>query len=617
VTRRFGLGASLVALLAGVTLPASAGAAGATYTVVQCHSSNRLHADAIFEDAPAYASQAFCGDPRNDHAIKVTSTRDAQHDRSGRARWATGSRYLALVSVDLQAKLRRDKGHAPRLWMADSRLNEVARIARGHRGPTGYRHYSWKTRGHGSRQLVASLTCQSTRCRQSDRAKAWVRSVRLKVADYADPSFATPSGTLFATGWIRGSQNIHAQARDSGSGLGGLRAVANGSLVAGRGGACDTIAGTFHAARFEVCSHGIFLDEVADTRLAPFHDGRNQVSVCAVDFAGNRTCDSRTVKVDNTPPALAFTNAQRRNDPELIRAPVFDATSGVRSGEILYRPAGEASWRPLPTQLQSGELRARVDSTVDPPGSYEFMARARDVAGNLVQTTSRADGQPMSLAFPLKSGVRLSAHFAPGAASRMTIGYRRRAKVAGRLMDASGRPLARQQVTVIEHFTDGALINRRVRHVETDPDGLWGERLPAGPSRSVTVRFDGTRRYLADGARAGRLRVRTRTTFHLSRRRVPEGRRVVFRGRVAHRAARIPAGGKLIELQVRDGRRWETVRQAFYTRPSGRYRLRYRFGRFYASDVPYRFRVKVLRERGWPYKAPVKSRSRRLVVEAR
>jgi hypothetical protein len=393
--------------------------------------------------------------------------------------------------------------------------------------------------------------------------------------------------------------------------------MANGTLVAGRDGACDTVAGTFHAARLEACGREVHLDQVADTRLAPFHDGRNQVSVCAVDFAGNRTCEGRAVRVDNTPPALSFTNAQSRNDPELIRAPVSDATSGVRSGRILYRAAGQASWRALPTQLRSGELRARIDSTGDPPGSYEFMARATDVAGNVVQTTSRADGQPMVLAFPLKSGVRLSAHFAPGAASRTTVGYRRRAKVAGRLVDASGRPLARQQVTVIERFADGALINRRVRRVVTDPDGVWGARLPAGPSRTVTVRFAGTRRYLPDGARAGRLRVRTRTTFRLSRRRVPEGRRVVFRGRVAHRAARIPAGGKLIELQVRDGRRWDTVRQAFYTRPSGRYRLRYRFGRFYASNVSYRFRIKVLRERGWPYKAPVKSRSRRLVVEAR
>ena len=61
---------------------------------------------------------------------------------------------------------------------------------------------------------------------------------------------------------------------------------------------------------------------------------------------------------------------------------------------------------------------------------------------------------------------------------------------------------------------------------------------------------------------------------------------------------------------------WHTVRQAFYSGPNGRYRMRYRFARFYTSNVSYRFRVKVLRERGWPYKAPVSSRVRRLVVKA-
>ena len=131
--------------------------AGQTYTVLQCHPLNRAHADSILEDAPAYATRGFCGDPQNDHAIKVTSTADAQRPRSGRVRWPTGSRHLALVSVDLQAKLRRDNGHAARVWMADPRQNEVARVATGARGPTGYRHYSWRTRGHGSRQLVASL----------------------------------------------------------------------------------------------------------------------------------------------------------------------------------------------------------------------------------------------------------------------------------------------------------------------------------------------------------------------------------------------------------------------------------------------------------------------------
>jgi hypothetical protein len=70
-------------------------------------------------------------------------------------------------------------------------------------------------------------------------------------------------------------------------------------------------------------------------------------------------------------------------------------------------------------------------------------------------------------------------------------------------------------------------------------------------------------------------------------------------------------------LQVKDGRRWLTVRHPFYTRPNGKYRLRYRFARFYRSNVRYRFRIRVIRERDWPYKAPVSSRVRKLVVKAR
>jgi hypothetical protein len=617
--RRISLAAAwtLVALVAEVA-PSTASAAGQTYSVLQCHPLNRAHADSIVEDAPAYVTRGSCGDPTNDYAIKVTSRGDAQRPRSGRVRWRTGSPHLALVSVDLQAKLRRDNGHAARLWMADRHQNEVARVAAGDQNRTRYRHYTWDTQAHGPRQFIASLTCRRrSGCPQSDLAKTWVRNVRLKVADYSDPSFTGLSGALLGGGWLRGVQGLRASSTDSGSGLAALEATANGSQIAGTAGSCDGIPGTTYAARIQPCTRLLTFDTQPDTTQGPFHEGQNAVSVCAVDFAGNRTCEDRTVNVDNLPPALTFTSIQDPEDPELIRAPVSDVTSGVALGQVLYRSVGETSWRPLVTQLRFGELRARIDSTIDPPGTYEFMAQASDAAGNVVHTTTRADGQPMILAFPLKSGVKLSAHLAPGGASRMTIGYGQSSKVAGRLVNASGEPLAHQELTVIERFPDGALINRRVRSVETDSDGLWVEPLPAGPSRTITARFDGGRRYLPDDTRAGRLRVRTKATFHLSRSHVPEGRRVVFRGRVAHLAARIPAGGKLIELQVKDGSRWETVRQAFYTRATGRYTLRYRFARFYASDVSYRFRVKVLREQGWPYKAPVKSRLRKLVVKAR
>jgi hypothetical protein len=603
-------------LLAALT-PSTAGAAGQTYTVVQCHPLNRAHPNAILEDAPPYAARSFCGDPRNDYALKVTSTRDSRHGGYGRVRWTTGSSALGIVSVDLRAKLRRDNGHAARLWMADPHLNEVAPVAAGHPGATAYRHYSWDARSHGPRQFVASLSCERTDgCKQSDLAKTWVRDVRLKVADYSDPTLTTLDGTLLGGSWLRGANNVRAQAEDSGSGIRKLTVTVGDERLADEDGTCDTLPGSPYAARFSVCSAQPVLNDSPSTAEEPFHDGQNALSVCAMDFAGNRTCDNRSVHIDNSSPEVAFTSSQDPDDPELIHGPVSDATSGVSSGEIFYRPLGQTSWRPLDTQLQSGELWARVDSTVDPPGEYEFMAQASDVAGNVAQTTTRADGQPMQLAFPLKSGVKLNAHLAGGAA-QLTISYGRSAKVAGRLLDASGQPLANQQVIVTEYFGAGALIDRRTRTVRTDSDGLWGERLPAGPSRTVSATYDGTSRYLADGAKAGRLRVKTRATFHLSRSHVLEGRRVAFRGRVAHFAARIPTGGKLIELQVKDGPQWHTVDQAFYTRPNGHYRMRYRFARFYTSDVSYRFRVKVLRELGWPYKAPVSSRAKRLVVKAR
>jgi hypothetical protein len=607
------LGPALLALT-----PSTAIAAGQTYTVVQCHPLNRDHASAVLEDASPYAARAFCGDPHNDYAVKVSSIGRARYGSFGRVRWPVASPALGIVAVDVRAKLRRDNSHAPRLWMADSQLNEVARVATGDAGPTGYRQYRWHAGGHGLRQLVAGLSCQrSVGCRQSTSAKTWVRDVRMEVADYSNPDLTTASAGLVRSGWIRGAQRVHSGSTDQGSGLRTLAISVNGVGISSIRGVCNAVPGTGYANRFKACGELLTLDAEADTVESPFRDGTNSVVVCATDFAGNRVCDQYRARVDNTAPSIAFSSSQDVSDPETIRAHIEDATSGIRSGQIFYRRVGAASWRPVPTRRLPGELQARINSTLDPPGDYEFMAEAQDVAGNSTQTTTRSNGEPMILTFPLKSRARLSAHLLPGGGRLLTVKYGEGAKVGGLLRDAVGRPLANQEVTITEYFGAGALIDRRVRTLRTDRDGLWGERLRPGPSRMITANYGGTRRYLADRATAGRLRVRSKASFHMSRRRVPEGRRVTFRGRVAHLAARIPPGGKLIELQVKDGSHWHSVRHAFSTRPNGRYRMRYRFARFYTSNVSYRFRVEVLREAGWPYEAPVTSRPKRLVVKAR
>jgi hypothetical protein len=312
---------------------------------------------------------------------------------------------------------------------------------------------------------------------------------------------------------------------------------------------------------------------------------------------------------------LSFTATQDPHDPELIQAVVSDQHSGVSTGLIAYRRVGETVWNPLETVVQGGALRARIDSTAEAPGTYEFRATASDLAGNQTETTRRTDGLEMRLTFPLKSGVDLSAAIEPGGAKRVTLPYGRKSRISGLLREAGGPAIPNQDVVVREYFGEGALIRERVTTVQTDARGRWTSKLPAGPSRRVTAHYAGTQRFLPEASLGGRLAVRTKASLRTSRSRVSEGGRVVFRGKLGRLGARIPSGGKLLELQVKqDTRTYQTVGQGFRSSPSGRYKVPYRFGRFYQYDVRFKFRVKVAREADWPYKAPVRSRGRTVTV---
>ncbi len=291
--------------------------------------------------------------------------------------------------------------------------------------------------------------------------------------------------------------------------------------------------------------------------------------------------------------------------------------SSPRSARIAYRAVGTATWTELPTRLADGAMVARVDSSASPPGEYEFVASASDVAGNTAQTDSRPNGEAMLLTFPLRAPVQLVARIGHGDSRAETIGYGRDSAASGRLLDDNGEPMPGRSVTVTERFGRGALIDRRVRTVLTNKRGRWSSKLPAGPSRTVVVSFSGTPRFRPHETAARHLHVRSRSSFEASRARIREGRAIEFSGKVGHFGAHIPSGGKLVELQVREGRaRWNTVREAFHTDSSGRFSLRYRFGTFYDANARFVFRVKVAREQAWPYKSPGRSRSLEVTVVA-
>ena len=107
--------------------------------------------------------------------------------------------------------------------------------------------------------------------------------------------------------------------------------------------------------------------------------------------------------------------------------------------------------------------------------------------------------------------------------------------------------------------------------------------------------------------------------MRISRKRVAAGGLVRFTGRVGTAGARVPAPGKVVELQVREpGQgRYRTVGQALHSGRTGKVRTSYRFGRFYRKPARFKFRFKVTRQADWPYRAPTHSRAKRLVVVPR
>ena len=100
------------------------------------------------------------------------------------------------------------------------------------------------------------------------------------------------------------------------------------------------------------------------------------------------------------------------------------------------------------------------------------------------------------------------------------------------------------------------------------------------------------------------------SSLRVSRRRVLNGQAVAFAGRL--RTLPVIPGGKLVELQVRLSKRWQTFRTT-RTDPAGRWAIRYRFKRT-RGEQRFRFRVGLPREAGYPFGAGA---SRSLTVRVR
>jgi hypothetical protein len=564
-------------------------------------------------DNGSFIAQNSCGS-----AIGVHNPGRASQGQQGSWTWYAPP-GTAITRASGLEDLRNSHGYSARIFSGawgDLRIADGNEYWQGY----GWNFGSWGVGHFGVRLVCAASTCDSD---GSTQARAYLRDVTFTLTDSTKPTPRIAGELVSAApatgGWHRGDGSFTYDASDRGGGVAAYNVTVNGQTVGASFGRCQMTT-TGYGRLMRPCSTQPFGRSAnGNTVAGPWRDGTNTVRACAWDFGGggssNSNCITRQVKVDNEVPDPAFRNSQSPADPELIRAPVDERYSGVQAGKIAYKREGASEWHELPTVHQGGELRARVDSEAVQAGRYQFKSWAEDEAGNRsAEVGTRENGQPMTLRFPLRADTQLRTGIGNGALKR-TIKYGRTPEIRGRLLSADRDPLPLQTVKVHEQYALGSLEAQHTSEAVTDKNGRFALRLPAGPSRKIEVAYPGSRRYRPAGAQDLALKVRSGVKFDTSRRRVGAGESVTFGGAVKHHGAQIPAGGKLVELQVREGaRKWGTIKEAFSTRGDGRYSTSYRFGTFYTRPVTFRFRVKVTRENGWPYKAPVRSRARRITV---
>ncbi len=414
-------------------------------------------------------------------------------------------------------------------------------------------------------------------------------------ADTIDP-LTTLSGA--PDGWTNRAVHLLAAAIDSGSGMAPAGGPRPYTAIQVDGGAPALAQG----------------DRVAAEVIA---EGAHRVAYYARDAAGNADDGSgangianpppRTtwVRIDRTPPRVAFLNSQDPVDPELIRARIDDPLAGPEParGWIGVRRAGSGDrFEPLPAAAPgAGELRARWDSDSRPSGAYEFKAVGYDAAGNSAATARRANGTPMLLSNPLKATTKLRVRFNRRGFMR-TVSYGRRLLLRGRLTTGLKTPLGASPVRVIERFSAGAHPAVRVSTVGTDSAGAFAIRTPRGPSRTIDFVYAGSPTLSRAAGRTLRLDVRGRIRLRASAGTAKVGGRpLVFRGRVVAPPGTIPRHGMPVQLQFRLGRsRWSAFR-SLQTDRRGRFRYAYRFSDDDSRGARFQFRAYAGAQENWPY----------------
>jgi hypothetical protein len=347
--------------------------------------------------------------------------------------------------------------------------------------------------------------------------------------------------------------------------------------------------------------------------------GEWTLSLWRRDAAGNEAENAASVPVtlryDPEAPQLGF-EPSPAGDPTLVSVHVTDQVSGVADGTIEISREGSNTWQALATQKDASRLVARIDDAALPAGTYVLRATAHDQAHNEASTDRRVDGQRMVLSLPLRIVSTMQAGVRHDRIVRRTItrrGRRRqvrqrvielrsaarvqfggRVKIIGRLANRDGQGIADAEIQVLSRSAVTA--EQLVAVLRTDGEGRYSYTAMGSMNRTLRFAYGGSPLMLPAQSEVG-LGVAAASSIRVSRRRVLNGQAVTFAGRL--RTLPVLPSGKLVEMQVRVSRRWQTFRTA-RTDSAGRWAIRYRFRRTRGVQR-YRFRLALPREDGYAF----------------
>jgi hypothetical protein len=328
------------------------------------------------------------------------------------------------------------------------------------------------------------------------------------------------------------------------------------------------------------------------------------------DAAGNNTINNAGpvlhLRLDSQPPTAVFSPIDPA-DPTRVVVQASDATSGVASGAIDFKPQGSTDWTSVPARLESGRLVATLPDEAMADGVYDLRGHAVDRAGNERSTTALADGTPMTVTLPVRSPTRIMAgrlqtrqrrgHRVRYLATRVRLSYGHRTRLQGRLGDKDNKAMPNTPVAIAELLDLPGATWQPVRTITTDSKGNYRFRTgKRGASRTVRVRYEGTPTVRPSQAEV-HLSVNASSTLRASRHNVRVGHAVRFSGTL--RGGHVPSGEKLVQLQVRLNRRWQTFANPV-AKANGSWTYVYKFTGSYPS-ARYPFRARIPARAGYPF----------------